>query len=199
MSYEIDYQHFTVMIDGLYQARIITGSNNEYYASSWNGKAARGRNYQIVNQTPLSRPDLEVVLSNLYDRMMQSQSYRLKQKTKSGFINSFFVKTFTPDQVLDDPYKMDLAMRKTVGHCQKKDYLGMADNLSRQPFSSEVLPSLVGKQVVFYWAGSPNLQGKVSLIYPENGNSPAVYGIRKGSRRFMPIHANQYQEYVVVK
>jgi hypothetical protein len=191
MSYEIIYQTFTVMQNGLFKAYIIVGSNNEFYSTYGRGKSPRGRNYHIINKEFLPRNQVETLIGQQYDKIKDSDSYRIQQKTREGFIKSFFIKTFKPEEVLEDSYRMDKQMSKTVGTRPRIDYVQVAMTKPKQSFNTSILPSLVGKRVVFYNRyESPVLVGKLSQI-------GTGYGVKISSRRYRPL-PNFIETYTII-
>lgn len=159
MSYEIQYGTFVVEKGGLFKPYVITGSNNCYMY--YGGKEIRERDVYDISKhyggdKYLTKPEAEALLGSVYDKV--EGGYRNIQKTKGGFVKSFFKNVITEDELSDDGVWMEKKLKGNKPKQKRKtqyDYVLMAEDKpkTKLPSDDDELHKICDKRLVAYGSG----------------------------------------------
>lgn len=200
MSSEIIFKTYVIEKDGLFKPFVIVGSSNAF--DMYSNKIARN-NYDILKSKGinrfLSKNEIEPILAKDFEAMDDSGCYRGLQKTKKGYINSFFKTVISEDQFIEDGERMEDFLKRNAPKKKRMneyDYvqLGKDKPVTKfLKFDNKSVKDIGNKRIIAYRSefgnGTAIGVGKIKDI----GNGEFGF-VRMGKRKsYTPLfHINDY-------
>lgn len=145
MSYTTIYKTFVIRKGDKYEAYAIVGESNIF---THNGnKEVIAKDNRLIGSG--SKHEIEIFAGDFYDRMNRGGSYKGLQKTKKGFIESFFKTQITDEEYFNHGNTMEYYLNKNKV-TKKATTLASANALfaTLPKYPIDNINSIMGKKVL---------------------------------------------------